>query len=409
MLPWLDRSGQQIQAIARYGRAACRERAPSPLSLPARGDEVGIIAASVQQLNERLQAQGDRLGRIEQERDRDLQQSQQEKARLQQQALDLLERLEAARAGDLTVEAPLSEGEVGAIADAFNATTGSLRRFVAQTASGTNAVTGRAQDSAAAVRQLSESARHQSEELQATLETVTAIAQAIERLSRATQDAAELAHRASGSARDGDTDMDAAVASMDRLRTTVANTAKKAKRLAESAQEVSQILTVVSGISERANLLAFNAAIEAARAGERGEGFRQVADDVRGLAVQIGESAGDIERLVGGIQEETADVLDVLESGTAEVVNSTQSVNQTQRTLRQLNELSQAIERSLQDVARDSAERARDSGAVSQVVADVNQIALTNADEAQRVVSVLQGLLDDVEAIEVAMSQFQVE
>lgn len=409
ILPLMHRWAQQVRAIARYSQNICLDRPPTRLDIPRRGDEVSAIAENLQDLGQRLNQQNQRLSQLESQRDRELRLNQQEKERLQQQALDLLERLEAARAGDLTVQAPLSDGEVGAIADAFNATTRSLRNFVAQTASVTASVTERTQDSETAVRQLSDAARQQSEELQTTLATVKNIAVAIEALSVATENAAQLARDATVAAQHGDTDVEAAVASMERLRTTVANTAKKAKRLAESAQEVSQILAVVSGISERANLLAFNAAIEAARAGEQGEGFRQVADDVRGLAAQIGESAGDIERLVNGIQEETAEVLDVLESGTGEVVNSSQSVRQTQQTLRRLVELSHDIDLSLQEVAQNSAERARDSSAVDRVMEDANRIALANADEAQRVEQVLQGLLAEVEALKSAMAQFQVE
>ncbi|MBO9998697.1 MAG: hypothetical protein J7641_06750 [Cyanobacteria bacterium SID2] len=408
-LPLSHRLGQQIRSLAYFVKNVNLDRPLNPLDIPKRADEVGVLAEQLSELVDRVVTQTERLDRIEQQREREQQQSQYEKERLQQQALDLLERLEAARAGNLTVEAPLSAGEVGAIADAFNATIRSLRDFVAQTALVTAAVTDRTHDSEAAVRQLSEAARHQSEDLKTALATVRNIAEAIEGISHSTRDAAELARQATEAAQLGDSDMDRTVTSMERLRTNVANTAKKAKRLAESAQEVSQILSVVSGISEKANLLAFNASIEAARAGERGEGFRQVAEDVRGLAVQIGEAARDIERLVNSIQAETAEVLDVLESGTTEVVGSTRSISQTQQTLRQLTDLSQAIDRSLQAVASDSAERALASQNVNRVMDDVNHVALTNAEEAQRVVSVLQGLLDEVEALKSSMAKFQVE
>ncbi|MDC0835472.1 hypothetical protein AY599_01455 [Leptolyngbya valderiana BDU 20041] len=408
-LPRLQRLDRYLRQIAYFSKKVKLDRPTRPLEIPEGRDEIGAIAANLRDIADLVTNQNHRLQQLERQQEQERQRDRAEKDRLQQQALDLLERLEAARSGNLAVEAPLSDGAVGAIADAFNATARSLREFVSQTARVAADVTERTHDSETAVRQLSDAARHQSQDLQSALDTVRAIADAIDRLSRSTRDAADLARQATEAARLGDSNMDRTTESMEQLRTAVANTAKKAKRLAESAQEVSQILAVVSGISEKANLLAFNAAIEAARAGERGEGFRQVADDVRGLATQIGESAGDIERLVGSIQAETADVLDVLEAGTAEVVSSTRSVGQTQQTLRQLSELSQAIDGSLQTVARDSADRARSSQDVNRVMEEVNRVALTNTEEAQRVVSVLQGLLEEVETLKSSVAKFQVE
>ncbi|MGC9502331.1 methyl-accepting chemotaxis protein [Baaleninema sp.] len=408
-LPLAQQLDRQLREIARFIKNVKLEQPTRPLEVPEGEGGVSRIAENLRDLADLVVDRNHRLQQLEREQERDSQRDRAEKERLQQQALELLERLEAARSGNLTVEAPLSDGAIGAIADAFNATARSLRDFVSQTARVAADVTDRTHDSETAVRQLSDAARHQSQDLQRALDIVRAIADAIDRLSQSTRDAADLARQATDAAQLGDRHMDSTTESMERLRTTVANTAKKAKRLAESAQEVSQILAVVSGISEKANLLAFNAAIEAARAGERGEGFRQVADDVRGLAAQIGESAGDIERLVGSIQAETADVLDVLEAGTAEVVGSTRSVGQTQQTLRQLSELSQAIDGSLQTVARDSADRAQSSQEVNRVMEEVNRVALTNAEEAQRVVKVLQGLLEEVETLKSSVAKFQVE
>ncbi|MFP4220175.1 MAG: methyl-accepting chemotaxis protein [Phormidium sp.] len=406
ILPRLHRWGRELEELADYSEQVNQENPLARLDITPSDNEIGSIVQQLREMIDRLTYQGERLGQLERQRDRDHYQQQQEKQRQQQQAMDVLERLEAARRGDLTIQAPLSDGAIGAIADAFNATTASLRRSLSQTSQVSDRIEQEHHNSQRVAHQLYQGADDQSHHLQTALTQVTAISQAMTQLSQRQQDIRTLAQQISHTALAGSEERSEAVSSIDSLRTTVANSSKKAKRLAESAQEVSQILTVVVGISERANLLAFNAAIEAARAGERGAGFRQVADDVRGLAVQIGESTADIERLINGIQQETAEVLDVLEAGTSEVVNSTRCVQQTQTTLRQVMDLSQNIETVLEETHQPQLE---DTDSLTPQLEDIYDQSLQTVQEAQQMLTHLQQLAQDMEILKSNMTKFKLE
>ena len=371
-------------------------------------DEVGELARGIHDLGHYLSECEQKLADAEHSKRIDLESATRETQRLQQQVIELLVQIEEVRSGNLTARAPMIDGKVGSIADAFNATIDSLRYIVAQVVDVTQSLTQGARSGEASVRHVADSAQEQSQTLKSAREDVAAMVISIEQVSDLTQSSAQIARDAIEAAHQGDVAMDRTVVSMEKIRTAVSNTSKRAKRLAESAQEVSQILAIVTGISEQANLLAFNASIEAARAGEQGQGFRQVSEEVRNLAAQVSESAQDIERLVQSIQEETASVINVLEVGTSEVVNGTQLVNQTQKTLSHLTMLSREIDTALQRVSANTTEQTETSQQVNNTMKSVAGVSLANAEAAREVVEVLQKLLREVSTLQTSVDRFQV-
>lgn len=75
--------------------------------------------------------------------------------------------------------------------------------------------------------------------------------------------------------------------------------------LQEEFNHIEGFVETINEISEETNLLSLNASIEAARAGESGRGFAVVADQIRKLAEGSAKAAAEIQRTVGGIQEQT--------------------------------------------------------------------------------------------------------
>lgn len=65
----------------------------------------------------------------------------------------------------------------------------------------------------------------------------------------------------------------------------------------KSIAKIKMLSDAILNISEQTNLLALNAAIEAARAGEAGRGFTVVAEEVRKLAENSKDAAGEIQNV----------------------------------------------------------------------------------------------------------------
>ncbi|MDE5931898.1 MAG: methyl-accepting chemotaxis protein, partial [Lachnospiraceae bacterium] len=106
-----------------------------------------------------------------------------------------------------------------------------------------------------------------------------------------------------------------------------ANVISAIEALSEKSRSIGQIVESINHIAEETNLLSLNASIEAARAGEGGRGFAVVAEQIRKLAEQSADSAGQIQQIIDDIIHNTEEVVLVARE-TAETVSSQEAAMQ---------------------------------------------------------------------------------
>ena len=365
-------------------------------------DELADLSSNINLMAEQIQD----LINIQ---EKETKQQRQEKENLQQGVMNLLLDVEGAQKGDLTVKAKMTDGAIGSIADAFNATISKLRSLLQQVQTVSNEVGELSLAGENSVSQLSEAAVTQAEEIDVALSNIAEINESVQNVAGYAQEAAEIAHQGLIQAKEGDAAMDSTVNSIEKIRTTVAGTSKQVKQLAESSQEIAQIVDIISGISEKTNLLAFNASVEAARAGEHGDGFRIVAEEVRRLADRITDSTKDIQQLVSAIQQDTTAVLQGMETSTTEVVTGSELVRKTKQNLQNLANTSEKIDMYLQSISTSTIDQTNTARQVNDKITGIATIARNNSNEAQNVVKSLRTLVEESETLQESLSQFKLQ
>ncbi len=396
-------AGEQLWGLlAAYQNSGTRDWEESQVTLLARiGSQLGLALQQTEYLQQ-VQAQSAKLAEA----------AAREKAAkelLQQRSIQLLTALRPALNGDLTVRAPITEDELGTIADAYNNTLQALRQIVLQVQGAAQQVAQTSSNSDASLAGLTNLAQQQLEEITAALGDIQQMVDSTQAVVANAELVQVAVQQANQTVESGDAAMNLTVKAIQGIRETVAQTSKKIKRLSESSQKISKVVNLIGNFATQTNVLALNAAIEATRAGEYGKGFAVVADEVRSLSRQSAAATIEIEKLVQEIQAETGEVAVAMEIGIQQVVEGTNLVSDTRQNLNAIVSATAEISQLIERITAATQKQMTQSVTVTKSMQDVAEIANKTFAESQEIATVFQELSGMAQELLTTASKFKVK
>lgn len=164
--------------------------------------------------------------------------------------------------------------------------------------------------------------------------------------------------------------------------------------ISEASQEISKIIDTINSIAAQTNLLALNASIEAARAGEAGRGFAVVADQVSVLASQSADAAKESNVLI--------------EASLRAVEKGIVIADETAQQLEQVAVDSKTITAEVNKVA-DALDAQNDSFAqINAGVDHINDVVQTNSATSEECAAASQEMSSQATLLKDAIAQFKV-
>ena len=311
--------------------------------------------------------------------------------------------------GDLTRRLAYDKkDELGQLAGWFNRFLDKLQPIIAEVKHSVQDARNTADQSAAIATQTSAGMEQQYRQVDQAATASHEMSATAQDVARSAAQAAQAARDADQATRQGLTIIDRTTASIDHLAADMSVAMTQVEGLAANSEKIGSVLEVIRAIAEQTNLLALNAAIEAARAGEAGRGFAVVADEVRNLARRTQESV-----------EETRQVIEQLQIGTQEVVNSmSNSHRQAQGSVEQVGQAVTALQQIgnavtvITDMNLQIASAAEEQSAVAEEInsnvasiRDVTESLSGQANESARVSQSLNSLANQQQTL---MDQFRV-
>ena len=311
-------------------------------------------------------------------------------------------------ANDLTVKvSPKSERDV--LGNSFETMINNLTGMIRELAANAEQLVSAATEVASSSEQMSRGAQEQTSQVSQVSTAIEEMTATIVESSKNAGEATEASSNANNTAGEGGRVVSDTISGMQRIASVVRESADSIAKLAKSADQIGEIIGVIDDIADQTNLLALNAAIEAARAGEQGRGFAVVADEVRKLAERTGKATGEITEMIKGIQKETSDAVESMESGIKEVDSGKELADQAGNSLGEIVNMSQQVMDMIQQIATASEQQSAAAEQISKNVESISSITRQTATGAEQSAAAAEELNRQAEGLKEMVGRFSLE
>lgn len=163
---------------------------------------------------------------------------------------------------------------------------------------------------------------------------------------------------------------------IDRIRQYAQQVSEVIGTLQQRIGQIGKIVAVIDEVAEQTNLLALNAAIIAAQAGEHGKGFAVVANEIKALAERTASSTQEIHDIIRGLREEGHNAVKLIIGGAERVDEGVQRSQQAREALKKIFANSEQATLRIRQIASATDEQARAVKAVTDAMRGVNDMIL---------------------------------
>jgi methyl-accepting chemotaxis protein len=274
------------------------------------------------------------------------------------------------------------KSEMDRLADAFQATVGTIVTTVSSASRQLEAAAGTLADTADTTQRLSTTVTATSEQASAHVQSV---ATASEQLSGCVGEIArqvEESRRIAGQA-----------------VTQAGKTDTRMSELSQAAGRIGDVVKLITAIAEQTNLLALNATIEAARAGETGKGFAVVAQEVKALASQTAKATEEIGTQIATMQAATQE--------------SVAAIKEISGTIRRVSDIASTIAAAVEEqgtateeISRNVQQAAAGTAQVAANITDVSRGAGATGSASTQVLSSARSLAGESSRLKLEVEKF---
>ena len=312
-----------------------------------------------------------------------------------------------AREGDLTVQVPDSESEVGLLSLSLNGLINDYGQIVGGIIHASQAVQEGAARVDDSVRRIVDVATSQAESVTQVAAGVDVVAVSAVAVQRDTETATTLAANSRLAVNSGQESVGRIAEAVDAIKEAAIGTTREFKRLQEDSIRLTALVASVKSNAENLDMQAANATLEARHLGtESGSAF---ATNIGRLARQAQDTLADAEGAVRSVVTSIDEVNRRIERISEQVRRGVEEVRTVRTTFDQITQTNTSLVQFIDNVAGTAGEQAhaaqqaaRSIGDISKVFEQFTELLITSGDEIANMRLVVAGLRESVADLKVS-------
>ncbi|RCJ18999.1 PAS domain S-box protein [Nostoc sp. ATCC 43529] len=326
---------------------------------------------------------------------------------LQRQLRELISDINEVLQGDLTVRSQVATSEVGTLANLINTIIYTLWQIVTQVQQIAYQINVYLGENSGVIQQMGDEIPKQIEQINYALQEVDNLNFWIQKVADNVQQLQEVVITTTNTAQTAKATMDLTAESILNLQQTNSQIANKVNSLDEFSQKISHVVSTIGQIVTQTNLLAGDASIEATWMGDRGRSFAKVAEEISQLAVQSAEATQEIQGVLTNMQLETSVLVQAIESGTNQIGEKANLVQNTKLSLEDILEVSQQINHLVQSIFTATGSQTETSQAIASSIQPIAETLKYTADLSDTVSNSLQQTTELTQQLQAYLSGFK--